>query len=237
LNRHHGLDLGPGYIVRRMDRPSHKGGVMSIFSSRLYRYTKGIAALYSHSQCSGSVTFLDGSGSLDLYTGLRIWIRILLFSSVTIEIPTKIIFSSKFLCLLVIVGTFTSVFKDKKSQQLKLKFFLFFYVDGRIWIQIQLRTSNYGSGSLGPKKSGTLVTVQIHGLCHPVWGEGGLNMYIWCNTLTLAMLLGRCTIPGTRVPYSHDDYNSEEQVASRCSMFVSAFITLAGGLSVRSTSF
>ncbi len=45
LNRHHGLDLGPGYIVRRMDRPSHKGGVMSIFSSRLYRYTMGMAAL------------------------------------------------------------------------------------------------------------------------------------------------------------------------------------------------
>jgi hypothetical protein len=45
-------------------------------------------------KCSGSVTFWDESGSLDPYTGLRIriWIQILLFLSVTFEMPTKIKF-------------------------------------------------------------------------------------------------------------------------------------------------
>lgn len=37
LNRHHGLSLGEGYTVRRLDRPSHKGGVMSVFNTRLHR--------------------------------------------------------------------------------------------------------------------------------------------------------------------------------------------------------
>lgn len=37
LNKHHRLDLGHGYTIRRMDRPSHKGGVMSIFNTRLHR--------------------------------------------------------------------------------------------------------------------------------------------------------------------------------------------------------
>jgi hypothetical protein len=61
-------------------------------------------------QCSGSVTFWYGSGSLETYTGL--WI--LLFSSVDFK---------KFLCLLLtgtVVGTFLWVFKHtsqvKKSQ-------------------------------------------------------------------------------------------------------------------------
>jgi hypothetical protein len=40
-------------------------------------------------QCSWSVTFWDGSGSLDPYTGLRIRIRILLCASVASEVPTK----------------------------------------------------------------------------------------------------------------------------------------------------
>jgi hypothetical protein len=40
---------------------------------------------------------------------LRIWFRILLFSSLTFETPTK------FFCLLLFEGKFTSFFKDKKS--------------------------------------------------------------------------------------------------------------------------
>jgi hypothetical protein len=43
-------------------------------------------------QCSGSVTFCYGSGSLDLYTGLRI--RILLFLADAFKVPTKIRFFS-----------------------------------------------------------------------------------------------------------------------------------------------
>ncbi len=57
-----------------------------------YRSTESsIGSVYKGSNllCSGSMTIVDGpgSGSLDLYTGLRI--RILLFSSVALEMPSK----------------------------------------------------------------------------------------------------------------------------------------------------
>jgi hypothetical protein len=53
--------------------------------------------------------------TLDLRT--RIWLRILLFWSVTYQMPAKNKFVKNLFCLLLSVGTgtFTSVFKDKKS--------------------------------------------------------------------------------------------------------------------------
>jgi hypothetical protein len=56
----------------------------------------------------------------DADPGIWMWIRlrILLFSSVTFKMPTKIIFFSlKFLCLLLSEGIFTQFFKDKSQKE------------------------------------------------------------------------------------------------------------------------
>jgi hypothetical protein len=86
---------------------------------------------------------------LDLQIRLRI--RILLFSSVTL-LPTKNKFFSYLFCLLLSIGTVTSVFKDKKSVKChhtaEIKVFYTFFcllMHGRI--RIWIRTSNYRSGS------------------------------------------------------------------------------------------
>jgi|688.fasta_scaffold898388_2 hypothetical protein len=64
-------------------------------------------------QCSGSVTFLYGSGSLDPYLGLRIRI-LLFFGSTAFKMPTKISFFQSFLLTSFCrYRTLTSVFKDK----------------------------------------------------------------------------------------------------------------------------
>jgi hypothetical protein len=91
---------------------------------------------------SANETFLDGSGSLVLSTGLHI--RILLFSSVAFKMPKQ----SKFLLHLLItygtVDTFKSVVNDLKSlrshKTVEVTGFLNFLLFDR-WIRI--RTYNY----------------------------------------------------------------------------------------------
>ncbi len=73
----------------------------------------------------------------DLWIRIRILICILLFTSVTFEMPTKNIFFLKFFCLLFFEGTFTSfLMKDKKSfrsqKQKKSRIFLLFCLRIRI---------------------------------------------------------------------------------------------------------
>ncbi len=70
------------------------------------------------------MTFWGGSGSADpcLLTngsgsGSGSWIRILLFSSLTFNMPAKNKFLTQFFLLLLFEGTFTSFFKDKKSKK------------------------------------------------------------------------------------------------------------------------
>ncbi len=58
---------------------------------------------------------------------MRNRLRILLFSSVTFKMPTK----NNFLCLFLFEGTFTSLFKDKKSERshktVEIEIFLLFF--------------------------------------------------------------------------------------------------------------
>ncbi len=81
------------------------------------------------------------------------WIRILLFFTGAFKVPPKIIFFfSKFFCLILTVGTFTSIYKDSKllrsKKPKKWRFFvIYLFFDGRIWIG----TNNYKSGSVRPK--------------------------------------------------------------------------------------
>ncbi len=87
-------------------------------------------------QCSGYVTFWYGSGSADPY--LRI--RILLFSSVTYQMPTN---NYIYCCLLLFEGTLTSFFQDKKYYRSRKQFFLtilVFLLDER---SIRIRNSDY----------------------------------------------------------------------------------------------
>jgi hypothetical protein len=72
-------------------------------------------------QCSGSVTFCDGSGPLDLYSGLRI--RILLFSSVVSKTPTKNYFT---FLLLLITCRLKITSHQEVTKQLKSRSFLIF---------------------------------------------------------------------------------------------------------------
>jgi hypothetical protein len=104
------------------------------------------------------VTFSDESGSLGPYIRLRIqirnwiliWLRILLFSSVAFEMPSKNNFFLRIFLLIpyYILGTFTSVFIDKlfisHKKQMKSRFFsIFWLLNGRN----RIRTNNYVSGS------------------------------------------------------------------------------------------
>jgi hypothetical protein len=72
----------------------------------------------------------------DLRIRIRIRFRIMLFSFVADKMPTKRKFFSKFFCLLLFDGTFTSVFIDTKSKRshkiVKIKvLLLFLLVDER----------------------------------------------------------------------------------------------------------
>ncbi len=74
---------------------------------------------------------------------IRIRMRILLFSSVTLKCQQKIIFfSPKFLCIFLFEGTFTSFFEDKKSQRshktVEIKVFLHFFA---CWWRIRICTN------------------------------------------------------------------------------------------------
>jgi hypothetical protein len=140
------------------------------------------------------VTFWYGSGSgpKDSYQ----W----LFSSVAEKMPTKNKFFSYLLSLLLIEGTYKSVFKDKKSRQchniLETKVLLTFcfLVDGRILILIQIRiyTNNDGSGS-GWNKIGPTVLQRALKLneiyiffCHfglQVFGSGSVEFKSGHGTL------------------------------------------------------
>jgi hypothetical protein len=73
---------------------------------------------------------------------IRIWIWIMLFSSVAFKMQTK----NKFYTLLF-EGTFTSVLKEVTKQQ-KSRFPLLFLLDDGT---IRMRTNNEGSGSGRPK--------------------------------------------------------------------------------------
>ncbi len=71
----------------------------------------------------------------------------------------KIIFSSKFLWLLLFLGTFTSFSKDKSHKEVTKEyksrfFFLFLFEDGRM--RIRIRKDNDGSGPWRPKNIGIL---------------------------------------------------------------------------------
>ncbi len=59
------------------------------------------------------MTFCWGSMPLTNESCSASWIRIVLFSSLTVKTPTK----NKFFCLLLFEGTFTYFFKDKKSKR------------------------------------------------------------------------------------------------------------------------
>jgi hypothetical protein len=63
---------------------------------------------------------------------MRLQLRILLFSSETFKMPTKIFFFINFLCLFLFEGTLTSFFKDKNSlrshKTVEIKIFLNFFV-------------------------------------------------------------------------------------------------------------
>ncbi len=102
-------------------------------------------------QCCGSVTFW--CGSLGPYHEVRIRnpirLRILLFSSVADKRTTKNkFFSSECFCFLFFKDTFTDLqqslkIKSKWSHKtVEIKGFLLLLVDGRIWIQIRIRTNN-----------------------------------------------------------------------------------------------
>ncbi len=70
------------------------------------KFFSNFLAYYGHMNA-----VLGGSGS-----GSTTLILILLFSSVTFKMPTKISFFSNFLAYYILtVGTFTSVFKDKRT--------------------------------------------------------------------------------------------------------------------------
>jgi hypothetical protein len=74
-------------------------------------------------QCSGSMTFWCGSGSADPCSDY--WIRIrmrgdpdpAIFIIDLQDVNKQLIFLTKFFCLLLSDGTFTSFFKDKKSKR------------------------------------------------------------------------------------------------------------------------
>ncbi len=70
---------------------------------------------------------------MDLYIGLRIRIRVLLFSSVAVKMPKNLRFFKIVFCLLLTTGTFTLVFKDNKSlRSTKQKIFLIILLFGMI---------------------------------------------------------------------------------------------------------
>ncbi len=85
-------------------------------------HCSSVYPMYNHSQYSGSVTFLDGSESLELFSGLRI--GILLFSSVTIEMLTNNIFPNFFAYYLLKVHLHQSS-KITSHETVKSRFFFF----------------------------------------------------------------------------------------------------------------
>jgi hypothetical protein len=87
-----------------------------------------------------SMTFWCGSGSGDSLQ----------------DANKKIIFLTKFFCLLLFEGTFTSVFKDKKSKRshktVRIKVFLTILLDNKGMIEGSVSTPlTNGSGSGRPK--------------------------------------------------------------------------------------
>ncbi len=85
-------------------------------------------------QCSWCATFWDGSGSLNPCTGLRI--RILLFRQwLSRWLLKKSFFASYYICISLL------------TEQVKSRFSMFFFVDGRI----RIRTNNSASGPWRPK--------------------------------------------------------------------------------------
>jgi hypothetical protein len=70
-------DSGDSFLIQEEDYKSYP-----------YQNNNRDMYIYLQWQCSGSVTFLYGSGSADPYT-MNLRIRSLLFSSVTFKMPTK----------------------------------------------------------------------------------------------------------------------------------------------------
>jgi hypothetical protein len=93
---------------------------------------RSLTFMLSYEHSCGSVAFWYRSGSADRTTD----------TSVAFKMPTKSKFFSMFFCLLLFEGTFTSVFKDKKSQR------SYKTVEGS---GFRIRTNSDISGSRRPK--------------------------------------------------------------------------------------
>jgi hypothetical protein len=125
---------------RRKPR-AHRPATLCTYFSLCTLLVSFLLPCVDNNQCSGSVTFWCGTDPKTRIrtTDLWIWIRLLLFSSVTFKMQTKKNFFPNFICLLIFEGTFTSFFQDKNSQvtkQSKTRFFLLFLLDDRrIWIR------------------------------------------------------------------------------------------------------
>jgi hypothetical protein len=66
-------------------------------------------------------------------------------SVIDLRDANKTLIKKKFFCLLLFEGTFTSFFKDKKSES---RFFLLFFLDNR---RIRIHTSDLDLDKEGPK--------------------------------------------------------------------------------------
>jgi len=116
----HPVGTFPKFLVYTRNNHKSKAGSSSAF-------------WWTFLQCSGSVTFWDGSGTLDPYTGLRNRIR--LFSSVVFKSANKKnCFFPKFCIILQCVHL---------HKRLKRCFLIFLFVGRRFRIQIQFRTGTY----------------------------------------------------------------------------------------------
>jgi hypothetical protein len=110
----------------------------------------------------------------DPYTVIRI--RILLFTSVLTYVNI-----SKFFCLFLTGGTFTSVIKDNTSWR-RLLSYLFLLVGGRIWID----TNKYGSGSGRPK---AYAAPNSENWYRTIWG---VLWRLWRISLQFEFAAGSC---------------------------------------------
>ncbi len=102
--------------------------MIKIQTSDLFKILQNLALLAEKegkNQCCGSMTFWCGSGSGSGSADPRLWLMDpdpdadpgpAIISSLTFKMLKKLIFFKVF-CLLLFEGTFTSVFKDKKSKR------------------------------------------------------------------------------------------------------------------------